>query len=262
MNASNQEKDASDIDFGYKRVERDAKQGLVHTIFTNVASKYDVMNDVMSGGLHRLWKLRFVSQLKLQDGMHILDLAGGTGDIAFAILKRAEKEGKAVKVTVSDINADMLREGEARSIDRNMQGELEWVEANAEALPFEEATFDACTMAFGIRNVTDKAKALSEIYRVLKAPGQFLCLEFSPEPVPAIKPLYDLYSFKLIPFLGEKITQDRAAYQYLVESIRMFPAPAAFKVMIEDAGFEGVHYHSYNAGIVCNHMGWKRNQAR
>ena len=225
---------------------------MVRGVFDSVARKYDVMNDVMSGGLHRLWKREMIATLKPRDGMKILDVAGGTGDIAFRM-----KEVANVDVTVCDINHSMLREGTHRAIDMNAREGLSWVCGDAEALPVPDNSFDAYTIAFGIRNVTHMDKALAEAYRVLKIGGRFLCLEFSHMENPLLAKAYDAYSFNVIPRMGEKITGDRDAYQYLVESIRRFPKQKEFARMIEAAGFGNVTYRNMTGGCVALHSGRK-----
>ncbi len=238
--------------FGFQTIDEQEKQSRVRGVFDSVAGKYDIMNDVMSAGLHRLWKREMVSALAPRAGQHILDVAGGTGDIAFRIRKAADAE-----VTVCDINEAMLNEGKNRAIDANKRKGLEWVVGNAESLPFPDNHFDGYTIAFGIRNVTHIDKALAEAYRVLKIGGKFLCLEFSHIPNEPLTKLYDLYSFNVIPWAGEKITHDRAAYQYLVESIRRFPTQDKFADLIKSAGFGNVTYRNMTGGVVALHSGRK-----
>ncbi len=252
-------KQNSTTHFGFEQIATDEKQGRVRGVFESVATKYDIMNDVMSAGLHRLWKNHFVAQLPLYEGAHLLDLAGGTGDISFRYLKRAYAKGLNAKATITDINESMLAEGVKRSIDENIAhfGKVEWKTVNAEVIPFEDNRFDAVTIAFGIRNVTHIDQALSEIYRVLKPGAPFYCLEFSPINTPIMKQLYDAYSFNFIPKFGKLITGDEASYQYLVESIRQFPPADAFQAMISDAGFERASYEKLTQGVVCIHKGWK-----
>jgi demethylmenaquinone methyltransferase/2-methoxy-6-polyprenyl-1,4-benzoquinol methylase len=245
------------VDFGYQQVEEHQRQPKVNEIFASVASRYDLMNDLMSAGLHRLWKRQMVSKIPLHAGMHLLDVAGGTGDITFRFLERAAKKGIRVSATVSDINGAMLEEGRKRAIDRGYLKELRWQEANAETLPFADESFDAYTVAFGIRNVTHRREALKEAFRVLKPGGRFLCLEFSHVENAALKKLYDMYSFRIIPLIGEKVASNRAAYQYLVESIRMFPKPKAFASEMEKAGFAQVGVETMQGGVVALHSGWK-----
>ena len=245
--------------FGFETVETQEKQTRVRGVFDSVASKYDVMNDVMSGGLHRLWKDHFVSQLPMREGMHLLDLAGGTGDISFRYLKRAHAAGVKLQATISDINASMLAEGQKRALDENIShyGKVDFQEINAEAIPFKDGSLDAVTIAFGIRNVTHIDKALGEVYRVLKPGSPFMCLEFSPIETPILKQLYDAYSFNLIPKFGQVITGDQDSYQYLVESIRQFPNADNFAQMIGDAGFSNVKFEKLTGGVVAIHKGWK-----
>ncbi len=238
--------------FGFKTVDTEQKQGMVRDVFDRVASRYDIMNDLMSAGLHRVWKEEFVRGLRLPPHAKLLDVAGGTGDIAFRSLRHYPH----TDVTLCDINAAMLNEGRKRAIDRNLLTPR-WVCGNAEALPFTDNSFDAYTIAFGIRNVTHIDKALAEARRVLKPGGRFHCLEFAPIDSIPLKALYDAYSFNLIPWIGEKVTGDGAPYQYLVESIRRFPKQADFAAMIERAGFSRVSYRSLNLGVVAIHQGWR-----
>lgn len=243
--------------FGFEQVELEQKQHRVRGVFDSVANKYDVMNDVMSGGLHRLWKNHFVSQLPLRDSVTLLDLAGGTGDISFRYLKRAEEADMNIKVIISDINPSMLAEGKKRALDENIPGDIEWQEMNAENIPLGDNSVDVATIAFGIRNVTHIDKALAEVYRVLKVGSPFYCLEFSPVDTPIIKELYDAYSFNVIPRFGQMITGDRDSYQYLVESIRQFPSAKTFEQMFAKAGFERTGYEALTGGVVAIHRGWK-----
>jgi demethylmenaquinone methyltransferase/2-methoxy-6-polyprenyl-1,4-benzoquinol methylase len=240
------------VDFGFTRVAEDAKQPLVNEVFASVASRYDLMNDLMSAGLHRAWKDRFVDQLRPFPSMRLLDLAGGTGDISFRFLERGGGH-----VTITDINPAMLAEGQRRAIDRNLREGLVWQEANAESLPFESGSFDAVTIAFGIRNVTHIDRVLAEAYRVLVPGGHFMCLEFSHPSLPLLQKAYDAYSFRVIPAIGERVAQDRDSYQYLVESIRRFPKPDAFERMIKDAGFSRTRVTQMTGGVVAIHSGWK-----
>lgn len=238
--------------FGFQTIDEREKESRVRGVFDSVASRYDIMNDMMSAGLHRLWKREMVAALAPRAGQHILDVAGGTGDIAFRIMKAAEAH-----VTVCDINESMLNEGKNRAIDMNKRAGLEWIVGNAESLPFPDNHFDAYTIAFGIRNVTHIHKALAEAYRVLKIGGKFVCLEFSPVDHDFFSKIYDAYSFNIIPWMGEKITNDRASYQYLVESIRQFPSKKIFAEMIRTAGFGNVTIKSMTGGIVAMHTGRK-----
>jgi len=249
--------------FGEKTVKVEEKQGLVNTVFNNVADSYDVMNDVMSFGIHRCWKDSFVRELAPRPGTKMLDMAGGTGDISFKALQFAQKKyGKSkanFNITVSDINKEMLRVGEKRANERDDVDEscLTFQHADAHELPFEDDSFDYYTIAFGIRNCTNIDKVLDEAYRVLKPGGRFMCLEFSPNVCPAIKPFYDFYSYQVIPPMGQVVAGDWDSYQYLVESIRKFPDQERFKMMIEGAGFEAVNYQNYTFGVAVVHDGFK-----
>jgi len=238
--------------FGFRTVPEDEKTPLVRGVFDSVASRYDVMNDLMSAGLHRLWKNDMVAMLHPKNGMCIIDVAGGTGDIAFRMLKRA-----ACHVTVCDINQHMLDEGRNRAIDRNLLHNVDWVCGNAEALPLPDDSFDAYTIAFGIRNVTHIDVALREAYRALKIGGRFLCLEFGHVQHEWMQKIYDAYSFHAIPKIGEFVTGSGEPYKYLVESIRQFPDRETFAGMIRAAGFSNVQYRSLTQGVVAIHSGWK-----
>ncbi|MEO8530016.1 MAG: bifunctional demethylmenaquinone methyltransferase/2-methoxy-6-polyprenyl-1,4-benzoquinol methylase UbiE [Deltaproteobacteria bacterium] len=239
--------------FGFQTVPEDDKARLVHGVFSNVARKYDVMNDAMSLGIHRLWKDAMMDWLAPRAGQRLLDVAGGTGDISFRFIKRA---GTAEAV-VLDMTENMLIEGRKRAEAARLAGSLDWVVGDAMALPFEDATFDTYTISFGIRNVTRITDALSEAYRVLKPGGRMMVLEFSQLPVPGMQKLYDLYSFNVIPRLGKMIVNDSESYQYLVESIRKFPDQDTFAGMIRDAGFEQVAYRNLTMGVAALHSGWK-----
>lgn len=238
--------------FGERRVSPDEKTRLVRGVFSSVAPKYDLMNDLMSGGIHRLWKDAFVAQTLARAGEACLDVAGGTGDIAFRLARRV---GAAGHVTACDINPAMLGVGRDRAIDRGGVPNLGWACGNAEALPFPARAFDLYTIAFGIRNVTHIDRALAEARRVLKPGGRFFCLEFS-KPFGPIAPLYDLYSFSVLPRLGQFVAGDAESYQYLAESIRRFPNQQAFARMIEGAGFMRVGYRNLSGGIAAIHWGW------
>ncbi len=238
--------------FGFQTVDEDAKAGMVHGVFSNVASKYDVMNDAMSLGIHRIWKEAMLDWLAPRNGMKLLDVAGGTGDISFRFLERAQ--GHA---TVFDMTQPMLDAGRERAEAAQMQDSLDWVCGDAMALPFEDNTFDAYTISFGIRNVTRIEDAIAEAYRVLKPGGRFMVLEFSAIPNPAMQWAYDRYSFNIIPPMGQIIANDRDSYQYLVESIRKFPKQDPFADMIRDAGFGRVKYRNLSMGIAALHSGWK-----
>ncbi|MBM6594089.1 bifunctional demethylmenaquinone methyltransferase/2-methoxy-6-polyprenyl-1,4-benzoquinol methylase UbiE [Microvirga pudoricolor] len=241
--------------FGFQSVRLDEKQERVNEVFHSVAGRYDLMNDLMSAGLHRVWKDVLLTTLrppKTRPFRH-LDVAGGTGDVAFKIL---DAGGPQTHVTVLDINGEMLNVGRERAGGR-YEGRIDFVEANAEELPLEANRFDAYTIAFGIRNVPRIDAALREAHRVLKPGGRFLCLEFSKVDVPLLDKIYDAYSFNVIPKLGGMVTGDAESYRYLVESIRRFPTPAAFSAMIEEAGFRRVTHKPLTAGVVAIHSGWK-----
>ncbi len=244
--------------FGFREVPLGEKQHLVDDVFHKVASRYDVMNDVMSGGLHRLWKDAMVARLAPprigRRPFEVIDVAGGTGDIAFRI---AAKSGERAHVTVCDINASMLEVGRARAEKRGLAERVDFVEGNAEELPFESDRFDAYTIAFGIRNVPRIDKALSEAFRVLKPGGRLLVLEFSAVEVPVLDKLYDAFSFNVIPLMGRIVAGDGEPYRYLVESIRAFPPQERFADMIRTAGFSRVDYSNYTGGIAALHSGWK-----
>ena len=238
------------VSFGYETVAPEEKTRRVGAVFSNVAAKYDIMNDAMSAGLHRLWKDTFVRRVKPQPGEAILDMAGGTGDIAFRM------EAQGATVTVSDINQDMLDVGIERAMDRGIDT-LVWSRQNAEELTFEPRVFDAYTIAFGIRNVTHIDKALAEAHRVLKYGGRFYCLEFSTTEWPGFKEAYDVYSHKLVPQLGKLIAGDADSYRYLIESIRKFPPMPEFEKMIRAAGFVNTRVEPILGGLVAIHSGWK-----
>lgn len=241
---------SSTVSFGYEDVTPDEKTARVGGVFSSVARKYDIMNDAMSGGMHRLWKDRFVRQVKPRPGERILDMAGGTGDIAFRM------QARGAHVTVSDINPDMLGVGQERAAKRGLDG-LDWSVQNAETLSFESASFDAYTIAFGIRNVTHIDKALREAHRVLKRGGRFFCLEFSTTLWPGFAEVYDAYSHKVVPKLGKLISGDEDSYRYLIESIRRFPDMPSFERMIGEAGFVQTRVEPMLGGLVAIHSGWK-----
>ena len=238
------------VSFGYETVDADEKTRRVGEVFSGVARKYDLMNDAMSGGMHRLWKDRFVRRVKPQPGEVILDMAGGTGDIAFRLA------AAGAEVTVADINQEMLDVGVARAMQRGIDG-LVWSRQNAEALSYPDRMFDAYTIAFGIRNVTHIDKALAEAHRVLKYGGRFYCLEFSTNEWPGFKEAYDFYSHKIVPQLGKAIAGDAESYRYLIESIRRFPPMPEFEGTIRQAGFVRTKVEPIMGGLVAIHSGWK-----
>jgi len=238
------------VNFGDELVSPGEKTRRVGQVFSSVARRYDLMNDLMSGGLHRRWKDRFVSRVKPRQGEQILDMAGGTGDVAFRMARRG------AHVTVADINADMLAVGMERAEAKGLNG-LSWKQENAEGLTFEDSSFDAYTIAFGIRNVTDIPAALKEALRVLRHGGRFFCLEFSTSDWPGFADLYELYSDKVIPRVGKAVARDEESYRYLVESIRRFPRPEQFRKMIADAGFGQAKSEPILGGLVCIWSGWK-----
>lgn len=245
--------------FGFRTVNAREKAGLVKEVFDNVANRYDLMNDVMSGGLHRLWKDEMVDWLDAKSDMAVLDMAGGTGDIAFRIRNHSLRRYQAVPhITICDINAHMLGEGRKRAIDHNIAlREIEWICGDAQNLPFPDSSMDAYTIAFGIRNVTDIDAALREANRVLKPGGRFLCMEFSQVRNPLLAKCYDAYSMHVIPRFGRLVAGSAAPYQYLVESIRRFPGREEFKRQIIAAGFACVTYRTLAAGAVAIHSAWR-----
>jgi demethylmenaquinone methyltransferase/2-methoxy-6-polyprenyl-1,4-benzoquinol methylase len=241
---------ADQVSFGDELVSPEEKTRRVGTVFSSVARRYDLMNDLMSGGMHRLWKDRFVARVKPRPGEDILDMAGGTGDVAFRMARRG------AHVTVADINADMLGVGEERAAQRGLAG-LQWKVENAEALTFSDTSFDAYTIVFGIRNVTDIPAALSEAYRVLGRGGRFYCMEFSTSDWPGFAELYEAFSSRVIPRIGKAVADDEESYRYLVESIRRFPRPEAFRAMVADAGFVRTSAEPMLGGLVTIFAGWK-----
>jgi demethylmenaquinone methyltransferase / 2-methoxy-6-polyprenyl-1,4-benzoquinol methylase len=241
-------------DFGFQQVPRDEKQRRVRGVFDSVAPNYDLMNDLMSGGAHRLWKEFTLSLAALRPGQRALDVAGGTGDLTTGLAKQVGKTGMVI---LSDINAAMLGEGRDRMLDAGNVGNVSTVLANAEKLPFADAQFDCVTIGFGLRNVTDKAAALADMRRVLKPGGQLLVLEFSHPVVPLLKPLYDAYSFRVLPLLGKLVAKDEESYRYLAESIRMHPDQETLLGMMRDAGLEDCRYHNLTGGIVAVHRGYR-----
>lgn len=241
---------SNQVNFGDQLVTPEEKTRRVGEVFSSVARRYDLMNDFMSGGMHRLWKDRFVARVKPRAGEDILDMAGGTGDVAFRMARRG------ARVTVSDINADMLEVGKQRAQARELAG-LTWRVENAEKLSFADATFDAYTIVFGIRNVTDIPAALREAHRVLKRGGRFYCMEFSSSDWPGFSNLYEAYASNVIPKVGKVVAHDEESYRYLVESIRRFPKPSAFKAMVTEAGFIRANAEPMLGGLVTIHSGWK-----
>ncbi len=239
--------------FGFEQVPRGEKARRVRGVFDSVAGRYDLMNDLMSGGLHRLWKRYTVEQAAVRRGQRVLDLAGGTGDLALRFLRQVGASGQVV---LADINASMLREGRRRLVDAGVAGNLAIAQVDAEQLPFADLSFDCITIAFGLRNVTDKMRALESMWRVLKPGGRLLILEFS-QPADALNPAYDLYSFRVLPLLGKLVAKDDASYRYLAESIRMHPDQEALVQMMQDAGFERCRYRNLAGGIVALHSGYR-----
>ncbi len=240
--------------FGRRQVNPQEKTRMVLDVFDSVASKYDLMNDLMSGGLHRLWKDRFIREINPRPDLAYLDVAGGTGDIAFRIYKAT---GGEADITVSDINASMLKVGKKRGIDKGIVRNVTWKEANAAEMPFASNSFDVYTIAFGLRNVTLIDDALREAYRILKPGGRFFCLEFSHVTEPSLAKLYDAYSFGVIPQIGKIVAKDADSYQYLVESIRAFPTQENLKQRLLEAGFDTARYTNLTYGVVAIHEAWK-----
>ena len=239
--------------FGYKTVAREEKASHVKDVFDSVSNSYDVMNDLMSAGLHRLWKKHTIEKASVKKGYQVLDLAGGTGDLAKAFTKQVGNSGHVV---LADINITMLEEGRARLIDAGASNNLSIIQLNAENLPFHDNSFDLITIAFGLRNVTNKQQALNSIYKTLKPGGKLLILEFS-KPMSVIQPIYDLYSFKVLPFLGDLVAKDADSYRYLAESIRMHPDQNTLITMMEEANLERCRFQNFTGGIVALHEGYK-----
>jgi demethylmenaquinone methyltransferase/2-methoxy-6-polyprenyl-1,4-benzoquinol methylase len=246
--------DNHSTDFGFQRVSRQDKARRVRGVFDSVAGNYDLMNDLMSAGTHRLWKRFTLSLANLRPGQRALDVAGGTGDLAAGLARQVGERGVVV---LTDINAAMLRRGRDRLINAGLAGHVACVQANAERLPFPDGMFDCITIGFGLRNVTDKAAALGSMRRALKPGGQLLVLEFSRPNVAGLKPLYDAYSFRILPLLGRFVARDEASYRYLAESIRMHPDQQTLLTMMQDAGLEDCRYHNLSGGIVAVHRGYK-----
>lgn len=240
--------------FGFRQVDPAEKTRMVREVFASVAGKYDIMNDLMSLGIHRLWKDRFVAMVNPRPDQTILDLAGGTGDIAQRLARRADRKARII---VCDINPAMMEQGKARAIDNGLMGAIEWIAGDAAAIPLPDCTVDRVTIAFGLRNVTLIDTALREAARVLKPGGKFFCLEFSPGVAPFLKRAYDAYSFTILPWLGDIVAKDRASYQYLAESIRQFPDQPTLARRMEQAGMERVRWINLSGGIAAMHIGWK-----
>ena len=248
---------ARETHFGFRTVPLDDKQRLVDDVFHTVAARYDLMNDLMSGGLHRAWKDALVTAIdppRNDRPFALIDVAGGTGDVAFRVV---DAGGSGTRARVVDVIPDMLAVGRARAAERGLDDLVDFIEGNAEALPAADQQYDACSIAFGIRNVPRIERALAEAFRVLKFGGRFVCLEFSTVDVPGLDALYELYSFNLVPALGRAVVGDPEPYRYLVESIRKFPTPAAFAAMLRDAGFRRVSHHLMSGGLVALHSGWR-----
>jgi len=245
--------------FGFREVPAEQKSSLVRGVFESVAQRYDLMNDLMSGGIHRLWKRTMIDWLRPRAGQQFIDVAGGTGDVAMRIFERIGASGPVAgsRIVVCDLTPSMLAIGRDRALDRGMLRGIEWINGDAQRLPFADRTFDACTIAFGLRNLTHLDDALAEVRRVLKPGGHFLCLEFSHVAVPILDRLYDLYSFQILPMLGQIVTQDRAAYQYLVESIRRFPRQGELSQRIVSVGLDRVVFRNLTGGIAALHSAWR-----
>ena len=245
------------VNFGFKQVDESIKSGLVRDVFNSVANKYDLMNDLMSGGLHRWWKKEMINEVKASEGNSLLDLAAGSGDISFGIIKSLKNKSINVSCVTSDINEEMLKQAKRRAVDENIGQNIDFKIIDGENIPYPENSFDFVTIAFGIRNVTNIPKALSEIFRVLKPGGKFICLEFSDVKNEMFKKIYDIYSFNIIPKVGKLVANDEESYKYLVESIKMFPAADDFKKMIDDAGFSQSKYRKLTGGVIAIHTGFK-----
>jgi demethylmenaquinone methyltransferase/2-methoxy-6-polyprenyl-1,4-benzoquinol methylase len=258
-----EEETSAEADFGFRRVPERDKAPLVREVFDSVATRYDLMNDLMSGGIHRWWKAEMIAWLRPRAGQVLLDVAGGTGDIALRALPRLCARGKDAHpegprgVVVCDPSLQMLEIGRARAIDQGILAGIEWIAGDAETLPFADRAFDLYAIAFGLRNTTHVDRALAEARRVLKPGGRFACLEFTPAVSPPLQPLYDLYSFNLLPLLGQLVAGDREAYAYLAESIRRFPPQTTLAALIEEAGFERVRFRNMTGGIVALHTAWR-----
>jgi demethylmenaquinone methyltransferase/2-methoxy-6-polyprenyl-1,4-benzoquinol methylase len=248
---------SAETDFGFRRIPEAEKGPRVRSLFDSVAFRYDLMNDLMSGGIHRLWKDEMVAALKPRPGQRLIDVAGGTGDVALRALPALAPEQSDGGAVICDVSERMLAIGRARAIDRGLLAGIEWLAADAEHLPFADRSFDLYTIAFGLRNVTRLAAALTEARRVLKPGGRFLALEFTPAISPLLQPLYDLYSFAVVPLLGRIVTGEGEAYRYLVESIRRFPRQGALAEMIAAAGLERVKFRNLTGGVAALHSAWR-----
>ena len=247
--------------FGFQLVGKNDHASLVSSLFESVANRYDIMNDLMSGGLHRIWKQALVNLINPRPGMRLVDVAGGTGDVTFKFLKQLENlfgaNDTANRTIICDPNKAMLKVAQKRAIDKGYVYGIEFVQAPAEELSLPDHSADVCTISFGLRNVTDRAAGLGEMYRILDFGGHFFCLEFSPAIAPILAPVYDTYSSHVLPWLGKHVAGDKGAYQYLVESIRRFPEPAALAEEMQDAGFDNIQYRMMSGGIVAIHSGWR-----
>ena len=255
-NSAQGKPDFGETDFGFRRVPEEEKAPLVRAVFDSVAERYDLMNDLMSGGIHRLWKAEMVAWLNPRPGQRLLDVAGGTGDIARRALPRLAADAGG-RVIVCDANQQMVETGRARALDDGILAGIEWLCGDAERLPVADRSCDLYTIAFGLRNVTRIERALAEARRVLKPGGRFLCLEFTPAVTPFLQPLYDLYSFQFLPWLGQIVTGDRQAYTYLVESIRRFPAQSELSELIAAAGLDRVKFRNLTGGVAALHSAWR-----
>ena len=242
----------SETHFGFKNVSISEKSLLVRDVFNSVAPNYDLMNDIMSLGIHRLWKNALINKLNIKQNTRLIDVGGGTGDIALKLVEKGNSN-----IVVTDINTEMLKVGQNRAIDQGIINGIEWLGGDAEQLPFKSSSFDIYITAFCMRNVTQLEQALQEAYRILKPGGRFLCLEFSHMIIPSLTKLYDSYSFKLLPLMGQMFANDKASYQYLAESIRRFPKQEEFVALINKSGLEKITYHNLSCGIVAIHSAWK-----
>ena len=259
--STNDSASEDETNFGFRRVGKNEHADLVSSLFKSVADHYDVMNDLMSGGLHRLWKQSLINRINPRPGMRLVDVAGGTGDVIFRFLKQLEgvsgDDDKANQAIICDPNREMLRVAQKKAIDRGYLHGIKFIQAPAEELPLSDHSADVCTISFGLRNVTDRAAGLAEIFRILDFGGRFICLEFSPAVAPFLAPLYDTYSTHVLPWLGEHVARNKGAYQYLAESIRCFPEPAALTKEMQNTGFGNIQCQMMSGGIVAIHSGWR-----